>query len=106
MNEGKAWKDLLIAKEESYFKKQNDEALERIIKRNEAKKKRTSPVSGNDLEECTIHGIVVDICKDSGGIWLDAGELEEILNQAVKNKYEDGSSYVESFIAALHTATK
>jgi Zn-finger nucleic acid-binding protein len=105
MSEGKAWKDLLVAKEESYFKKQNDLALERISKRKENKKDRISPVSGNAMQECTIHGIVVDVCKDSGGIWLDAGELEEILNQAVKNKYDDGSSYVESFIAALHKAT-
>lgn len=106
MNEGNAWKNLLIAKEESYFKKQNDEALARINKRKDSNKVRLSPVSGNALKECTIHGIVVDICKDSGGIWLDAGELEEILKKSAENKYDDGSTYVESFIAALHNASK
>ena len=77
-----SWDDRRKAQEEGYFDKMNQQALERIKKRasEESGKKRPSPITGKPMEQVTVMGVVVDRCVDSGGIWLDAGELEEILN--------------------------
>lgn len=64
--------------EDDYFHRREQEALERMAtKKGEAP--RISPVSGKPMIQKVLHGVVVDQCQESGGIWLDAGELEQIL---------------------------
>jgi len=41
-------------------------------------------------------GVLVDRCVDSGGIWLDAGELEHILEAA-----KESTASLEDFIGAM-----
>jgi len=36
------------------------------------------PKCGMDLQEIGLHGVKVDQCASCGGIFLDAGELEQI----------------------------
>ena len=36
------------------------------------------PKCGRDLQEIAFHGVKVDQCSNCGGIFLDAGELEQI----------------------------
>ena len=36
------------------------------------------PKCGMDLKEIEIHGVKVDQCASCGGVFLDAGEMEEI----------------------------
>ena len=36
------------------------------------------PKCGMDLQEIEFHGVKVDQCANCGGIFLDAGELEQI----------------------------
>lgn|SRR5687768_14804984 len=36
------------------------------------------PKCGMDLQEIELHGVKVDQCAHCGGIFLDAGELEQI----------------------------
>ena len=88
------------AAEESYFQKQEQEALLRLkAKQEQAKAQaRLSPITGKPMEHVSIQGIVVDRCVDSGGIFLDAGELEEIIKAA---KAEHSSSWLDSFIAKI-----
>ena len=81
------------AKEESYFDKKNKEALERLTKKKAEEKPRLSPISGKEMEQVVISGVVVDKCKDSGGIWLDAGELEQLIEASEK----DSNSMLSSF---------
>ena len=81
------------AKEESYFDKKNKEALERLTKNKEANKPRLSPITGKEMEQEVISGVVVDKCLDSGGIWLDAGELEQLIEASEK----DSNSMLSSF---------
>ena len=66
------------ALEEDFFRRQNEEALKRLQQRNE-EKPRLSPITGEPMEQLTIMGVVVDRCPTSKGIWLDNGELEELL---------------------------
>lgn len=85
-----SWDDMRKAKEESYFDKKNREALERLAKKQEAEKPRLSPISGKPMEQVVLSGVVVDRCTESGGIWLDAGELEQLV-QASHSEEEKSS---------------
>ena len=92
------WDDMRRIKEEEFFEKQNREALTRLKSRSAEGQKRLSPVSGEPMEELTIMGVVVDRCPKSGGVWLDAGELEQILAAAAK---PESKNFAESFLARL-----
>lgn len=86
------------AAEESYFLKQEQEALLRLKAKSSEAKPRLSPVTGKPMEQITIQGIVADRCVDSGGIFLDAGELEQILKASQE---EHSSSWLDSFLKKL-----
>lgn len=40
---------------------------------------QTSPIDGSRMRKVIKHGVEIDICPTSGGIWLDKGELEKIM---------------------------
>ena len=40
------------------------------------------PVCRNAMITLELQEVEIDYCTDCGGIWLDAGELEELLGQA------------------------
>jgi protein-arginine kinase activator protein McsA len=42
------------------------------------------PKCGMDLKEIELHGVKVDQCANCGGVFLDAGEMEQI------EKHEEG----------------
>ncbi len=96
----KGFDEMRKAKEESYFEKKNREALARLAKKKEEEKPRISPVSGEPMEQVALHGVVIDKCPVSGGIWLDAGELEELMDIAAKGEGKEGST-VYSFFKSL-----
>ena len=74
-----SFKDRAAALENEYFEKQNTEALRRMADRQGAASTRLSPVSGKAMVPKNFMGFVIDQCEQSGGVWLDAGELEQIL---------------------------
>ena len=39
------------------------------------------PKCGMDLKEIDLHGVKVDQCATCGGVFLDAGEIEQIAKQ-------------------------
>jgi hypothetical protein len=74
--------------EDAYFQKRDAEALARLAaKKNEGT--RNSPITGKPMAQRAIHGVVIDQCEDSGGIWLDAGELEQIISAL--NSQQEGA---------------
>jgi Zn-finger nucleic acid-binding protein len=93
-----SWDDRRRAQEESYFDKQNKEALARI--KDGTRKPRLSPISGEPMTEVVLDGVTVDKCSKSGGIWLDAGELEEILKRASERGGKDGE-WLKTFFSGL-----
>lgn len=95
-----SWDKMKKAKEDQYFQKLNQEALERIGKRQEEDTPRLSPISGEPMKEETIMGVVVDRCNQSGGIWLDRGELEVLMSK-VKGESEDQTWLLDSFFKYL-----
>ncbi len=76
--------------EDEYFARQEIErrkkwAAEQSAKMAEAEKEKTKqahwmkcPKCGMDLQEIGFHGVKVDQCANCGGIFLDAGELEQL----------------------------
>lgn len=94
-----AWDSRRRASEDAFFEKANQEALQRLKKREESSDKpRLSPITGKPMEQLTLMGVVIDRCKDSGGVWLDAGELEQILAASKENSKH---GWFESFVGAL-----
>jgi Zn-finger nucleic acid-binding protein len=50
------------------------------------------PNCGVGMREVERRGVVLDVCPQCGGVWLDKGELEKLLSQAreVERHYEEG----------------
>ncbi len=74
-----SWDEMRKAKEDDYFTRKNNEALERLSKKKQDKP-RLSPITGEPMEQVVLNGVVVDRCPTSQGIWLDAGELEQLID--------------------------
>lgn len=78
--------------EEEYFARQQAELKRKLAE--EARRKLEAeerdharqlhymkcPKCGMDLQEITFSEVRVDKCFSCGGLWLDAGELDRILN--------------------------
>ena len=90
------------AMEEEFFHKKNQEALERLTKRNENEgEPRKSPITGEPMEQLTLGGVVIDRCPTSNGIWLDAGELEEIMQTVRNDEHTADKSAVNRFLSKV-----
>jgi Zn-finger nucleic acid-binding protein len=80
-----SWDDRRRALEEEYIERQNKAALESLARKSEshlAESPLKSPVSGKPMTREQILGVTIDRCTESGGIWLDKGELEALLDRA------------------------
>ena len=82
MTQGNVWDKKRKAQEDQHFEDENRRAIERLLAKKQGK---ISPVSGQALKEITFRGIRVDFCPHSGGIWLDAGELEKLAQSSVQD---------------------
>lgn len=83
--------DHYVAQQEEKLIKEHTKRLqkekeEKDTKRLEEEKKKARelhymkcPKCGMDLEEITFMDILVDICNECKGLWLDKGELESIM---------------------------
>lgn len=75
--------------EDEYFAKQDAELLKRqqeLAREKEAEAERKThymkcPKDGYDLTTTTQHGVQLDVCTHCEGIWLDHGELEQLMGQ-------------------------
>jgi Zn-finger nucleic acid-binding protein len=56
------------------------------------------------MEVVTVMGVVVDRCTESGGLWLDAGELEQLM-EAFKNSTASLKDFLAFAPALLSTAS-
>jgi Zn-finger nucleic acid-binding protein len=88
-----SWDERRRAQEEGYFETLNKQALARLATK-KGQPSRPSPATGKPMEVITVMGIVIDRCVDSGGLWFDAGELEQLIDAA-----KDSSSSLKDFIA-------
>ena len=95
-----SWKNRANALENEYFKRKESEALSRLKERKASENKvRLSPVTGEPMEEITIGGVVVDRCPTTKGIYLDDGELDQLIQHAQENT--SSSTWLADFIDGL-----
>lgn len=58
-----------------------------------------SPIDGSPMKQVVRHGIEMDVCPSTGGIWLDKGELEKLLamvQDAVEDNEEDFTRFKQA----------
>lgn len=74
------------ALEEDYFRKKEREAIEKMRAKMASQQEATPAVApvlncpkcDGTLKELTFEGVVIDQCENCQGVWLDAGELEQL----------------------------
>ena len=92
------WDERKKAKEDEYFVKKERELLEKLKSKQEAEAKEAAqkasymkcPQCGQPLKERSFQKIQIDQCTGCSGIWLDAGELEQVAEK-------DGASWLGKF---------
>lgn len=80
------WDERKKAQEDEYFVKKEQEQLAKLKAKQEAEatevaKKAASmrcPKCGDTLKVRSFQKVEIDQCNGCGGIWLDAGELEQV----------------------------
>lgn len=83
MSETDALKKRAHALEEGYFKKLSDQALKDLSAKTSSKK---SPITGEPMVQVMCQGVEIDVCPESGGIWLDQGELDKIIENSIQKE--------------------
>ena len=92
------WDDRKKAQEEEYFVKKERELLAQMKAKQESEAKEAAkkasymkcPKCGDSLKERSFQKILIDQCTGCNGIWLDAGELEEVAEK-------EGGSWLGKF---------
>ena len=77
--------------EEEYFYRKNKEAIEMLRQKMAVGAKAKAdglssmqcPRCDGALKESTYDGVQIDTCDKCGGVWLDAGELAQVVKQGV-----------------------
>lgn len=80
------WDERKKAKEDEYFVKKERELLAKLKAKQDAEAKEAAkkaasmrcPKCGEPLKERSFQKIQIDQCTGCNGIWLDAGELEQV----------------------------
>jgi hypothetical protein len=80
------WDDREKALEEEYFRKKEQEAIEKMRAKREEEERAAAerastlacPRCDGRLKEITYEEVQVDRCSKCHGVWLDAGELEHL----------------------------
>lgn len=81
-----AWDDRKKAMEEDYFRRKEQETIEKMRAQMSAEQQAKEaeaatlqcPRCDGRLSEITFEDVQVDRCNKCGGVWLDAGELESL----------------------------
>jgi len=80
------WDERKKAQEDEYFVKKEKEQLAKLKAKQEAEAKEAAkgaasmrcPKCGDTLKVRSFQKVEIDQCNGCGGIWLDAGELEQV----------------------------
>ena len=80
------WDERKKAQEDEYFVKKERELLAKMKAKQESEAKEAAkktsfmkcPKCGEPLKERSFQKVTIDQCTGCDGIWLDAGELEQV----------------------------
>ena len=77
-----AWDDRKKALEEDYFRRKEQETIEKMRAQMAAEQQAAAtlqcPKCDGTLTELTFEDVQIDRCNKCNGVWLDAGELERL----------------------------
>ena len=78
-----AWDDRKKALEEDYFRRKEQETIEKMRAQMAAEQQQAAatlkcPKCDGTLSELTFEEVQIDRCNKCNGVWLDAGELERL----------------------------
>lgn len=86
-------------KEQEYFLREEMERLRRLReehrRRQEAEEREKlkalhwmhCPKCGAEMSTTNMHGVEVEICPNCGGVYLDAGELDKVLEEKTRGGF-------------------
>src|SRR6476659_638295 len=79
------------AKEDIYFAERDRELLEKLRAQLQKVDKRAGrlgcPKCPGALETYSFQGFILDRCEQCGGIWLDKGELEDLIRKVTRGPF-------------------
>jgi uncharacterized protein len=83
--------------EDEYFVKHNAELIKQLRARQDAERSQAEakqqpmvcPRCGATLDEVKMQSVLVDVCPQCKGMWLDAGELEIIRESRAGKSFFD-----------------
>jgi len=88
-----AFKDREAALEGEYFRRKEQEDLARLRAKMQQESRDSTqlrcPRDGGEMVTVTIENVQVDRCTQCGGMWLDAGELEQLTHRDAGDGFFD-----------------
>ena len=73
------------ALENEYFRRREQELVEKMKSKLQAENRKSSdlkcPKCDGNLAETNYENIKIDVCDKCSGVWLDAGELAQIIEK-------------------------
>jgi Zn-finger nucleic acid-binding protein len=92
------WDERKRALEEDYFRRKEQEAIDRMRARRAAEGTAAGlqcPKCDGTLMEIDYDVVKIDRCEKCNGVWLDAGELEQL------TKHEDGGGFMGRLLGSF-----
>ena len=94
--------EFFLKKEAERIQKLREEHQRELAKEEREKRKKLHymhcPKCGMDLTTSDLAGVEIDVCPDCKGVYLDAGELDKILEGNRRSKVLDTISTVRRFL--------
>jgi uncharacterized protein len=81
-----AWKDREKGMENEYFHRREQEVIEKMREKLAAENVESSRMNcprgdGGKLIETDFEDVKIDVCEKCAGVWLDAGELAQLVHK-------------------------
>jgi ribosomal protein L37AE/L43A len=77
--------DRAKALENEYFRRKEQELIERMKTKLQTENKNSSemkcPKCDGNMMETNFENVKIDVCENCSGVWLDAGELAQIVDK-------------------------
>jgi ribosomal protein L37AE/L43A len=79
------------ALENEYFRRKEQELIEKMKSKLQTENTKTSdlkcPKCDGNLTETNYENVKIDVCGNCSGVWLDAGELAQIVDKDEKGSW-------------------
>ena len=96
-----SWDERGQALEDGYFRQRDNEIVEKLRAKINAEKGITPTAQSYNCPKCegklvtgNFENVQIDVCDTCGGVWLDAGELQQIIGH---DKQQSGNWFSRLF---------